>query len=320
MKKNSENSKAQRIVFITVAVLILVAALTVRELIRLRPSYVGQSPAPGMPSEYIVTDKGGTWESPAPATPAVTDAPAAGDDGVLSILLVGNDSQRGLEGAADSLAAASYEKTGGALKLILLTRDLYVQIPGHSWDTLGRAYELGGIELLGETVRQNFGIELDGCMVAQYEGLASVIDALGGIDIDLSSEEAGLIGLEEGPNHLSGEQALEYMAIESADGESGREERQRSVMLRVMSGVGNLNSAGILKLAYAALPYISTDLNRTEIFAYALSIYNGGVKSIEKYSIPVENDYEGEYVDGMSVIRTDMEENRRLISSWLYGG
>lgn len=319
MKKNTDDSKARKIVYITVAVLILVAALTVRELIRLRPTYVAPTSAPATPSGYAVTDRGGTWESPAPATPAVTDAPAARDDGVLSILLVGNDNLRGPEGAADTLAAASYEKTGGALKLILLTRDLYVQIPGHSWDTLGRAYELGGIQLLSETVGQNFGIELDGCLVARYEGLDAVIDALGGIDIDLSSEEAGLLGLEEGPCHLNGEQALGYFAID-ADGEAGRAERQRSVMLRVMNGIENLNSAGVLKLAYAALPYISTDLNRTEVLAYALSIYNSGVTSIEKYSIPAEDDYEGEYVDGMSVIRTDMDENRRLISSWLYGG
>jgi len=323
MKKKNESSKAQKTVMIFVTLLILVAALTVSELIRLRPSYVSETPyATGTPgNEYLVTDNGGA-DIPSPyETPAATEAPAEKNDGVLSILLIGNDSQRAESGAADALVAASYNKTDSALRLVILPRELYVQIPGHGDDILGKAYELGGMELLRETVRQNFGIELDGCLVAEYEGLGAVIDALGGIDIDLSEEEAALMGLDEGTNHLSGEQALLYTGIESGEaGEPGRTERQRSVMLQITSHIGGLNSGGILKLAYAALPYISTDMNKTAVFAYALTVYNNGVKTIEKHSLPDEGGYEGEHVNGMSVIMTDMEENRRLISEWLYGG
>lgn len=317
--------KIQRIVFILVAVLIIGVGITLRELIRLRPSYVGETPAVGTPG-HMVTGKGGGAETPFPKGPVVTDAPvvtdtpAAGDDGVLSLLLVCNDSRRGSEGLLDTLVAAGYEKTDGVLKLILLTRELYVQIPGQGWDTLGRAFQLGGIELLSETVRQNFGIELEGCLLAQYEGLEAVINALGGIDIDLSGEEAAVLGLEEGIKRLSGRQALDYLAVEDSFDESGSAERRQSFILRLMNDVGNLSSSGMLKLAYAALPYISTDMNRTEVFLHALGIYNSGVNSIEKYSIPAEGKYEGEDIDGISVIRIDMEENRRLIGTWLYGG
>lgn len=321
----NKDSRLQMIAVIIAAVLIIGVALTVRELVRLHPSYVRETPAVETTGN-LVTDEAGTTETPFMPSPGVTDAPivtdtpAAGDDGILSLLLVCNDSQEGSEGLLDTLVAAGYEKTDGVLKLILLTRELYVQIPEHGWDTLGRAYQLGGIELLSETVRQNFGIELEGCLVAEYVGLEAVINALGGIEIDLSGEEAAVLGLEEGINRLSGRQALDYLAMEDSFDESGSAERRRSFILRLMSDVGSLSSSGILKLAYAALPYISTDMNRAEVFVHALGIYNGGVKSIEKYSIPAEDGYEGEDINGISVIRTDMEENRRLISTWIYGG
>ena len=313
--------KVRNLIFIFTLVIIIVASLTVSELVRLRASYVRGNPiaTAEATAKVEVSEPPAMPEPEATYEPAVTEAPAPKDDEALSVLLIGNDGRRGAEGALDTLAAARYEKTDGALKLIVLSRELYVNIPGQGWGSLGRAYELGGMELLGETVRYNFGIELDGCLAADYEGLGAIVDALGGIEIELSADEAAPLGLEEGLSRLDGEQALSYLLAEGLEIEV-MEERQLAVVLSVIDAMRELNAFDMLKLAYAVLPFIATDMNKLEVFSRAVGVYNSGVSSIEKYSIPAVGDSEGKEADGISVIYTDMEENRRLIGEWLYGG
>jgi len=316
--------KLKNIALIFTLVLLLVTSLTVMELVRRRAYYVRETPpkvsvpVPELTFMPEITELPAPAESPeATIKPEATEAPVAREDAALNLLIVGSDGMKGAEGALDTLAAARYDKEGGRLKLILLSPRLYVDIPGHGWGTLLRAYELGGMKLLGRTLGENFGIELDGCLVADYRGLGAVVDALGGIDVELTVDEAARLGLSEGINRLNGEQALAYMAFDE-DGEGGK--RRLSLILSVAEAAGSLDGLGLLKLAYAALPFVSTDMSRTEILACALGVYRGGIRSLELYSLPFEDKIEGEEVDGIPVIRIDIEENRRLLGEWLYGG
>ena len=282
--------KVRNLIFIFTLVIIIVASLTVSELVRLRASYVRGNPiaTAEATAKVEVSEPPAMPEPEATYEPAVTEAPAPKDDEALSVLLIGNDGRRGAEGALDTLAAARYEKTDGALKLIVLSRELYVNIPGQGWGSLGRAYELGGMELLGETVRYNFGIELDGCLAADYEGLGAIVDALGGIEIELSADEAAPLGLEEGLSRLDGEQALSYLLAEGLEIEV-MEERQLAVVLSVIDAMRELNAFECCCLRCA--PLYSHRHEQAGGFP-CRRVYNSGVSSIEKYSTAV-GDYEG---------------------------
>lgn len=80
--------------------------------------------------------------------------------------------------------------------MISFLRDLYVQIPGgYSDNRLNAAYVFGGFPLLMDTLHTNFGVSIDGCFEVDFSGFQSVIDILGGVDIEMTSKEARTINI-----------------------------------------------------------------------------------------------------------------------------
>ncbi len=101
--------------------------------------------------------------------------------------------------------------------MISFLRDLYVQIPGgYSDNRLNAAYVFGGFPLLMDTLHTNFGVSIDGCFEVDFSGFQSVIDILGGVDIEMTSKEAKTIniGTEAGVYHLMGQRPLLIRASE----------------------------------------------------------------------------------------------------------
>ena len=102
------------------------------------------------------------------------------------------------------------------ISMISFLRDRYVQIPGgYSDNRLNAAYVFGGFPLLMDTLQTNFGVSIDGCFEVDFSGFQSVIDILGGVDIEMTSKEARTIniGTEAGVYHLDGTKALAYSRI-----------------------------------------------------------------------------------------------------------
>ena len=80
-------------------------------------------------------------------------------DGVVNILLVGNDSREaGDDGRSDAMILISISSRTKTIQMISLLRDIYVDIPGHDGNRLNAAYSFGGAELLLETIEKNFDI------------------------------------------------------------------------------------------------------------------------------------------------------------------
>ena len=117
------------------------------------------------------------------------------DDDLLNILLVGQD-RREREGRqrSDSMILCSINPDTKQISMISFLRDLYVQIPGgYSDNRLNAAYVFGGFPLLMDTLHTNFGVSIDGCFEVDFSGFQSVIDILGGVDIEMTSKEARTI-------------------------------------------------------------------------------------------------------------------------------
>ena len=70
-----------------------------------------------------------------------------------------------------------------------ILRDMYVEIPGHDGNRLNAAYAYGGPELLMQTVEQNFGIDVNRYVQVNFEAFANLVDAVGGVELELSTEE-----------------------------------------------------------------------------------------------------------------------------------
>ncbi|MEO8827672.1 LCP family protein [Lapillicoccus sp.] len=185
--------------------------------------------------------------TPAGDRPAVTSA--------HNYLLVGSDSREGLTpeqqqqlnggGDAagkrtDSIILVHVSGSGGKPALVSIPRDSYVPIPGHGSNKINAAYAIGGAELLTRTIEQATGVRLDGYVEIGFAGFASVVDALGGVEVcvpfDMNDKDAA-INLTKGCQTLDGPTALGYVRARKSDprGDIGRAERQRQFLGAIMS-------------------------------------------------------------------------------------
>ena len=146
---------------------------------------------------------------------------------VTNILLLGVDARASEESNAsrsDTMMLVSIDGKNNCIKMVSFLRDSWVYIPcKDTWQRLNAACSYGGYSAVADTIEYNFGIKIDGYVVADFEMFKVMIDRLGGVKIDVTEEEAkevtghpkryGNVELEAGNHKLSGEQALAYCRI-----------------------------------------------------------------------------------------------------------
>lgn len=252
----------------------------------------------------------------------------AGSD-LLNILLIGQDAREGEEHArSDSMILCTYNKTTRQLTMTSVLRDLYVPIPGHGSNRINAAYSFGGTRLLKKTMEQNLGISLDGSIEVDFTHFSGIIDALGGVEIELRQDEAEVINqqtgssLTEGFQQLDGFQALTYARIRSLDidGDISRTNRQRKVMSALVDSLRGASLKELTPVIGKILPMLTTDMNRGQLFLYALEILpNLSELDIRSQKIPADGTFSDQTIDGMSVLVADMEAQRQHLKNTLLG-
>ncbi|MDW8338430.1 MAG: LCP family protein [Thermoleophilia bacterium] len=106
-----------------------------------------------------------------------------------TILIIGTDGGRasGRPDAqrSDSLLLLRTDPKRARLSYLSIPRDLRVEIPGHGTEKINAASQLGGPALTIATVRALTGIPIDHVVVVDFDGFKELIDALGGIEVDV---------------------------------------------------------------------------------------------------------------------------------------
>ncbi len=94
----------------------------------------------------------------------------------VNVLLIGSD-QRGDEPArADVLMVARYTPQSSSVKIVSIMRDTYVDIPGYEKSKINHAYSWGGEELLAETIRKNFNVEIHHTVKVDFKNFIHIMD------------------------------------------------------------------------------------------------------------------------------------------------
>ena len=109
---------------------------------------------------------------------------------VKNILLIGTDSRGEDRGRSDSMILLSINSKTDKITMCSLMRDMYVQIPGYGSNKLNAAYSYGGPELLMDTIEENLYIEIDDYVTVNFVSFANIVDAVGGVEIEVSDNEA----------------------------------------------------------------------------------------------------------------------------------
>lgn len=196
-----------------------------------------------------------------------TDEPGPKDmyEGRKNVLLLGMDARKGETLArTDTIMLASIDTEKNQLAVLSIPRDTRVEIPGHGWDKINGATLYGGPELAMRTVSDLLGVPVEDYVITNYDGFKEIIDALGGVTIDIEKrmyhydpQDGGIytIDLRPGVQRLDGEKALQYVRYRGyALGDIDRAEHQQKFLAALTREV--LQAETVLKL-----PRLVTKLN-----------------------------------------------------------
>ena len=167
--------------------------------------------------------------------------------GYRNIAFFGVDSRDGsLQTGArsDSIMVISINQETKDVKITSIYRDTCLKVPGYGFTKATHAYAYGGAELAMSMLNTNLDLDITEFATVDFGVLAKIIDAIGGIDLDISDAEFSLINplIKEqnrvtgsdspyldgpGTQHVNGTQATAYARIRKIDSDFKRAERQR---------------------------------------------------------------------------------------------
>lgn len=219
------------------------------------------------------------------------------DDDVINILLIGmeNNDDYGkpmplsVNGRADAMCIVSVNKKTKTITLASILRDQYSYIiTGNSgrYTKFHHALRYGGPEKQIEMIERYYKVVIDNYVIVNFTSLSNIIDAVGGIDIEITKNEASYlrntckwkIDARAQKMHVDGGHALTYMRIRkgATGGDEARTGRQQKVIMTLIDQAKNFSTGQMISLANEVIPYLRTGLNSSEILAYAVTALSEG--------------------------------------------
>lgn len=110
--------------------------------------------------------------------------------GITNILLLGID-DRGTEEPirSDTIMILTLDDINKKMKLTSIMRDTYVEIPGYGSQKLNHAFAYGGVNLMAQTIQENFNISLERYVKINFDGFKDLAESVGGLDVNISNYE-----------------------------------------------------------------------------------------------------------------------------------
>ena len=278
-----------------------------------------------VPASSLSTDNStaGSIDHPPPAqrmVPPIPLQPEPDLDKPLNILLLGADSREQSDpGRADTIILVRLDPKTKHVRLLSLPRDTRVTIPGHGINKLNQAssgyYGDGGTSLLIDTITTDLlpGLHIDYMVKTDFAGFAAIIDALGGVTIDVEERMFYkavdvTIDLQPGVQHLNGKQALEYARFRMdaigdfgtwAGQDHGRVARQKQLLAAVIDQTKDLRTLMRLPAVIRAVrAAVTTNMSFDVMARIAMTYRDMAAKDVESIPFPGLP----QYVDGISYV------------------
>ena len=273
--------------------------------------------------------------------------------GYRNIALFGVDSRDGeldKSTRTDTIIIASINQDTKEVKMISVLRDTYLNLSTDTYNKANSAYAKGGPKQAIAMLNMNLDMNITDFVTIGFDGLIDVIDAVGGIEIDvqeneiphLNSYQISMVGKQDGtlnangePNYvatagvdytpvttaglqkLNGLQATAYCRIRYVGNDFARTQRQRTVIEKVAKKAMTLNPATLNNIANAVFPKIATSLDLSEIIELLGGIT--GYSIGETASFPFDGNVQTGRVRKMSVvIPQDLEYNVKLLHQMFF--
>ena len=233
------------------------------------------------------------------------------DEPVKNFLLIGIDSRSknyskdGKGDRSDVIVVMSVDSKKGTIKLLSIARDSYAYFPGYSKPhKINAAMSYGGPALLQATVENSLRIKIDGYAYVNFSHMAQIIDAVGGVYVNMTSGEkkvanqyirelsksAALIQDTGNDTWLNGTQAVAYARVRYVgNGDYERMERQIEVLRSLMSQYMKLSATKKLACMDDVLGAIVTNIDKNDVEKYALDFLPSLKKAEMQYiQLPID--------------------------------
>lgn len=221
------------------------------------------------------------------ATPTASQGPAqTGAEAAevveerLNVLVLGVDRRPDSEEGArsDTIMLAQLDSRTGEVRLLSMPRDLLVEVRPGEQDRINAAYSYGGIEGAKAAFENYSDIQVDRYAVIDFEGFENVIDAIGGVKIDVEGEFPEKWNMEEGVQHLNGARALFYARYRGTEGgDLDRMERQQQMVAALRSKALRWRTLKRLpEIVNVMQENVQTDISLDEAFALGRALIQQG--------------------------------------------
>lgn len=261
------------------------------------------------------------------------------EKGVKNILLVGVDGGSQREGEitrSDTMMLLTIDDNNRQLKLSSFLRDTYIEIPGYKWDKLNASQSHGGTQLLVDTLEYNFGIDIDNYMLVNFDMFITIVDSLGGVNVEVTDKEAEYINskdhmteveasafpedIQSGESvHLTGAQALWYARIRYLDSDFMRTQRQRKVISAIVHKATRTDPVTLMSMLDKIVPMIETDLTSDDMMGLGMNALKYVRYDIAQQQIPADNTWEnGRRKGSGAVLVINLEKNRDILQSFVF--
>ena len=197
----------------------------------------------------------------------------------------------------DIVLLIALDKRSGKMSFVSFPRDLWVTIPGYGEQRINTVMQMGGFQLLAETMQANFGVYPTQYAMINMEGFLRVIDVLGGITIETDSYTADACETsldpdrwcEVGPGtiELDSQWALWYVRARYNSSDFDRMRRTQEVVKAVIDKV--ISPAGMLNIPELTRIYdteVESNISTDQILPLSqLAIGFDSSQDIRRYTI-----------------------------------
>lgn len=222
---------------------------------------------------------------------------------VLNVLLVGEDTRGSKildEGTrADSAIIVSVNTQTKEITLTSILRDSWAYwetTPGDEstgkFGKINGAMSTGDIHAYVNCLENLMKIDIDNYVIVNFDSFESIVDALGGVTLELTSAEINEINSHQkrynhttiekkfegtkGKQKLTGKQALAYCRIRKLDSDNKRADRQKTCLIEIFNQAKDSSNIQMLKIVNKLLPYVKTGFNKTQIVQIAKYAFTEG--------------------------------------------
>lgn len=193
--------------------------------------------------------------------------------GKTNIVVMGCDVRKDDVGRSDTLFVVMLDKNEKNAAMLSVPRDTRVKIKGHGWDKINAAFAYGGHKLTQETVQDFLGIKLNNYVVVDFQGFKGLVDAVGGVDINVEKRMYYYdpyanfeIDLRPGKQHMDGKTAMQYVRYRDEEGDIGRIRRQQKFIIALYQQIASKNIiAKMPGISKQIMSMVKTDLSLKEM-------------------------------------------------------